>query len=1176
MSLSWLITLSCLSTSFFPATLGTQRREACNCNGKSRQCVFDPELLRRHGNGYRLGNGYRCLNCIDNTDGINCERCKDGFYRRSQQDRCMLCNCNLRGSVSAQCDNHGRCRCKPGVTGDKCDRCQDNFHSFSEAGCIAVGQIQNVQCNCDPSGSTGQCISGRCVCKAEVAGERCDRCKQGYYNLNARNPEGCSPCFCYGHSTTCSSGENYSVYKITSTFQEGVEGWQAQENGSPLQLQWSPQHKEISVASRRLGSSYFVAPARFLGNQQLSYGQMLSFDYRVNRPGFRPSQHDIILEGAGLRVMTQFPSNGRMLPCGIRKTYTFRLDEHQSSNWSPRLSNIEYHQLIGNLSSIRIRATHGAVPGYLSNVILVSARPSTGSPAPWVEQCVCPTGYQGQFCEKCAPGYKRDNSHNFGAFRQCVLCQCRGGGTCDSETGECYAGDETLDHIITACPHGFYSLPWDTKNCQPCPCQSGYGCSVLPDTQEIVCNRCPPGTSGSRCEHCTNGYFGDPLGENGLVQPCQPCRCNSVDPNASGTCDRLTGECKCKDGFFGQPLSTNPAEKCQACNCNSVGSEPLQCRSDGSCICKPGFEGPSCEHTRCPICYHEVKSQIDQYLQQLQGLEILVSRVQTSGQPADYIALERKMREAEELLQKILRDAEILQATGRSLGNRFSKMKSQEFTYRSHLDEINEIAREVNSLHSQYQSQVQEVKRLIEKAHLDLDEHKAKIESMIIPSSDGTGSGSNRFLILANEAMKLANSHLQLADTIEEAARAAEDASQEALALLQAFASGESTGTTSVQGLQNKYDELKLLTKELEADANQAASNAERVYQNSQQQLGSLARFTKTDTKFFEEEAKQLQQKMDSLSGFIEIYMAEYKQLKSNSGKWEEEIKVLLEKGQNDRQSSVQLLSRVNLAKQKAQQAVSAGDSAFNDVENILKKLRDSNFQVGDKQKEALDAMQRLPFIINKVASAREKLRRVEATLGKAVNEAESARSISGEAREIAGKIDQEIGRLALEANRTADGVLVLESGIMSLKLEVKLVGEELQEKAKAIDMDTSMAQGVTEASERAKTNAVSTANAVQDILRFLEDVSRMIGQLEDVDDQSVNQLENELSNARTRNNQLKKMMLQLEETASRQKLRVQTLDSSITEILADIKNLEVIKNTLPQNCFNVQPIERP
>lgn len=68
-------------------------------------------------------------------------------------------------------------------------------------------------------------------------------------------------------------------------------------------------------------------------------------------------------------------------------------------------------------------------------------------------------------------------------------------------------------------------------------------------------------------------------------------------------------------------------------------------------------------------------------------------------------------------------------ATGRALGNRFSKVKSQEFTYRSHLDEINEIASRMNSLRNQYQSQVQDVQRLIEKAYLDLDQSKAKIES---------------------------------------------------------------------------------------------------------------------------------------------------------------------------------------------------------------------------------------------------------------------------------------------------------------------------------------------------------------------------------------------------------------------------------------------------------------
>ncbi len=39
------------------------------------------------------------------------------------------------GSLSTQCDNTGRCSCKPGVMGDKCDRCQPGYHTLTAAGC---------------------------------------------------------------------------------------------------------------------------------------------------------------------------------------------------------------------------------------------------------------------------------------------------------------------------------------------------------------------------------------------------------------------------------------------------------------------------------------------------------------------------------------------------------------------------------------------------------------------------------------------------------------------------------------------------------------------------------------------------------------------------------------------------------------------------------------------------------------------------------------------------------------------------------------------------------------------------------------------------------------------------------------------------------------------------------
>lgn len=104
---------------------------------------------------------------------------------------------------------------------------------------------------------------------------------------------------------------------------------------------------------------------------------------------------------------------------------------------------------------------------------------------------------------------------------------------------------------------------------------------------------------------------------------CRPCQCNdNIDPNAVGNCNRLTGEClkciyntagfycdRCKEGFFGNPLAPNPADKCKACACNPYGTVQQQSSCNpvtGQCQCLPHVSGRDCG--TCDPGYYNLQS----------------------------------------------------------------------------------------------------------------------------------------------------------------------------------------------------------------------------------------------------------------------------------------------------------------------------------------------------------------------------------------------------------------------------------------------------------------------------------------------------------------------------------------------------------------------------------------
>lgn len=130
--------------------------------------------------------------------------------------------------------------------------------------------------NCSP-------VDGKCNCKLNVEGQHCDKCKPGYFHIFAANQFGCTPCFCYGHSSVCSSADGYVERNISSRFFEGVEQWTGGSDARLEDVQWAQLDRAVAVSQLDDYPVYFYTPAKFLGDQRLSYNQDIFFTLRVQQ-----------------------------------------------------------------------------------------------------------------------------------------------------------------------------------------------------------------------------------------------------------------------------------------------------------------------------------------------------------------------------------------------------------------------------------------------------------------------------------------------------------------------------------------------------------------------------------------------------------------------------------------------------------------------------------------------------------------------------------------------------------------------------------------------------------------------------------------------------------------------------------------------------------------------------
>ncbi|KAM4737871.1 basement membrane-specific heparan sulfate proteoglycan core protein isoform 2-T2 [Anableps anableps] len=559
----------------------------CNCNGHATAC--DP--ISGH-----------CLSCQHNTEGPQCDRCRPGYFgdpTRGRPDDCKPCPCpytetsrRFSDTCFLNVDQQPTCdACRPGYTGRRCEKCALGYQGNP---LLPNGRcVPNSSSTCDNRGTISS-SSRPCSCKNNVAGDLCDECKAGFFHLSEANPDGCLRCFCMGVSSQCAS---------SSWSRDQVRGG---VNGQLFTLSNSGNTKTISDGIFQRGSSvvyrpyssvssdvyFWVLPGSFRGDKVTAYGGELS--YTVS---FEPYQRSLVVDGQpdvvlqGNDIFLEHYSQTKPLPrVPQTMTVTFRESSWRRTDGQP-CTREHLLMALADVSLFMIRATYvdSMVETSISDIKMDIAVPHvTGNErALEVEECACPVGYRGASCQECDVGYTRTTSGLY--LGTCERCDCNGyASSCDPETGRCMQClHNTAGERCERCLPGFYGDPvrGDPQACKPCPCpgttsdtQFSSSCYLGSDGQP-VCDSCPPGFTGRRCERCAPEYTGNPLrGERCGFGNEVNGNCYNCDQRGRESCYGGVCQCKmnvagpscstCKPGTF--HLSQENKDGCLSCFCMGV------------------------------------------------------------------------------------------------------------------------------------------------------------------------------------------------------------------------------------------------------------------------------------------------------------------------------------------------------------------------------------------------------------------------------------------------------------------------------------------------------------------------------------------------------------------------------------------------------------------------------
>lgn len=283
-------------------------------------------------------------------------------------------------------------------------------------------------CRCDIRGTTEEICdqrTSRCFCKKNVRGQYCDQCNVDSYYLEESNAQGCTKCFCFGHSDRCTSSpllttqvrtnnKEWDIYNLTVS--EKMIDVRMLKKNEDYGIDYTEGKivvntnilREVNQKEQDFDSAVYLAlPKEFLGNKIISYGGR--FQYKVINKINREENYvsvvspDLILIGPNISIIHQHDEQPII---NEDFSLTIRLLEKEFKHLDGRsVTREQFMMTLVRLEAIYVRikyfdpTTELVLQDIQMDTTFSGSRLSDTPKALSVEQCKCPTNYKGTSCE---------------------------------------------------------------------------------------------------------------------------------------------------------------------------------------------------------------------------------------------------------------------------------------------------------------------------------------------------------------------------------------------------------------------------------------------------------------------------------------------------------------------------------------------------------------------------------------------------------------------------------------------------------------------------------------------------------------------------------------------------------------------------------------------------------